>query len=237
MYNRLFRSSVFFLCLIAAAIIFIASPVIANGTPEINLEQGSIDISDGGSFDFGCKQVNSKNDITMTITDDEVPIETDPQGEVQHTYIITSEDGVLNITIPEGTTACDCDGNPLNLITAAVVTDPPPPPPGVNIVGPVFSLGPSGATFDPSITITFTYDPVDIPADVAEADLKLAFYNDTTGEWLVLECTIDTENNIIIAQTSHFSDFTIISGVPLPPLPSPSLISLLLLLKVNPRKR
>jgi hypothetical protein len=222
MLKRISKNTVIILCLITAIFFFIelpAQPVKAATISIIN------DDTNENPYDIIIRGTGLEPappppppppapDETITSTDPETPIETDPEGQVEHTYIITSEDEVLNITIPEGTTALDSEGNPVTLISLLPVPNPPPPPPGVNIVGPVFNLGPSGSTFSPSIEITFSYDPADIPPGVAEADLQLAFYNEATGEWMVMDCVVDTVNHIIRAQTTHFTEYAIVGQLP-----------------------
>ncbi len=40
---------------------------------------------------------------------------------------------------------------------------PPTPPEDFSVIGLVYDFGPNGATFDPPITLTITYDPALIP--------------------------------------------------------------------------
>lgn len=162
-------------------------------------------------------------DDTVTSTEPETPIETDPEGQVEHTYIITSEDGVLSVTIPEGTSALDSNSNPIASISTMSVPDPPLPPPDVSIVGSVFDLEPSGATFNPAIEITFTYDDGNIPSGAVETDLQLAFYDDTSAAWVSLESTVDTANKTVSAQAEHFTNYAII--VQLSPSPADFTVS------------
>ena len=134
-------------------------------------------------------------------------------GEILETIEATSEDGNLTITIPEGTIALDEDGNPLSTLTADVDASPPAPPEGANIIGLAYDFGPEGATFDPPITFTWSYDPADIPEGVAEEDLVIAYYDEEAGEWVELDCVVDTENNIITASVEHFTTFAVIGKV------------------------
>lgn len=101
--------------------------------------------------------------------------------------------------------------------------DPPPPPEGANIIGLTYNFEPSGATFDPPITLEYTYDPATLPEGVAEGDLVVAFYDEATGEWVECECTCDPETHCITACIYHFTCFGIISYVaPAPPTPAPT---------------
>ena len=139
----------------------------------------------------------------------------DSEGKILKTIEATSADGNLTITIPKGTIALNRHGNPLSSLTADIDPSPPDPPEGAHIIGLAYDLGPDGATFDPPITIEYTYDPDEVPEGVAEEDLVIAFYDEDAGEWVECECTVDTETHTITASVSHFTIFAII-GVPKP---------------------
>jgi len=132
------------------------------------------------------------------------------EGKIQETIEATSEDGMLTLTIPKGTIALDEDGNPLESIEATIDESPPDPPEGAHIIGLAYNFKPDGATFDPPITLEYTYDPDALPEGVAEEDLVLAYYDEDTGKWVELECVVDTENNTITASVSHFTTIAII---------------------------
>ena len=135
------------------------------------------------------------------------------EGEILETIEATSEDGMLTLTIPDGTIALDEDGNPLESLEVAVDETPPDPPEDAYIIGLAYDFGPDGATFDPPITLEYTYDPGALPEGVAEEDLVLAYYDEEVGEWVELECVVDTVNNTITADVEHFTTFAIIGAV------------------------
>ncbi|GAI40695.1 unnamed protein product, partial [marine sediment metagenome] len=56
------------------------------------------------------------------------------EGEILSTIEATSADGMLTLTIPEGTIALDEDGNPLEGLEAAIDESPPDPPEGSYII-------------------------------------------------------------------------------------------------------
>jgi hypothetical protein len=94
------------------------------------------------------------------------------------------------------------------------VTDEPPPPEppaDASVIGLVYDFTPDGVSFSPPATLTFTYDPEQIPEGVAEESLVIAVWDEDTGEWVKLECTVDTENHTISAQISHFTTFTVLA--------------------------
>ena len=129
-----------------------------------------------------------------------------------------SADGLLQLTIPEGTVGLTEEGEPLSQISIVPVEYPPPPPEDCNVIGLVYALGPVGATFVPPITVTFTYDESLIPEGVAEENLVIAMWDAASEQWIPLEgCSIDPETNAISGPVSHFTEFTILACIP-PPL-------------------
>ena len=142
----------------------------------------------------------------------------DEEGVFTEDVTAESEDGNVTLEIEDGTTGLTEEGEPLDEISITEMADPPAPPEGASVVGLTYDLKPDGATFNPAITLTFTYDPDDIPAGVDEADLVIAIWDEDAGdagEWVVLEgCTVDPVTNTISAPVSHFTAFAILAYVP-----------------------
>ncbi|GAH66512.1 unnamed protein product, partial [marine sediment metagenome] len=133
----------------------------------------------------------------------------------------TSEDEMLTMTIPEGTIALGEDGKRLKSLQVAVNESPPEPPEDAHVIGLAYDFDPAGATFDPPLTLEYTYDPEALPEGVAW--LVLAYYDEETGEWVELPCTVDPVTHTITASVAHFTTFAIIGTVPpVPPPPPPA---------------
>ena len=146
---------------------------------------------------------------------DLVMFEIDPNsGEIRETTKLTSQDETLTVTIPEGTVALDKDGNPLLTLRIDNDADPPAPPEDAHIIGIAYDLDPAGATFYPAMTLTWKYSPPDIPEGVGEEDLVMAYYDEATGEWVILECVVNTATNIITASVSHLTTFAVLAVPP-----------------------
>ncbi len=60
------------------------------------------------------------------------------------------------------------------------------------------------------ITITLPYSEVDLPAGIAEGKLMGGSWNEASGDWETLPCTVDTTNNTISCQTTHFTTFGLV---------------------------
>jgi len=143
----------------------------------------------------------------------------DQDGRVKRIVDITSEDGALNLVTQKGTFVLDEEGEPLARLEFMVDETPPLPPPEANMVGLPYNFEPDGATFNPPITVTWSYDQSDVPLEVAEEDLVVAYYNEYAGEWVVSLSEVDTINNTITASVSHFTTFAIIAYAGIPPSP------------------
>jgi len=118
-----------------------------------------------------------------------------------------SEDGLCTLDIPAGTVGLTKDLEPLTEVNMVIMDDPPAPPEGASVIGLVYDFGPDGATFDPPITMTFSYEPADVPEGVAEEDMVIAWYDEAAGEWMECECTCDPETNCVTACVCHFTTF------------------------------
>jgi len=126
-----------------------------------------------------------------------------------------SEDGDLIISIPEDTVGKTEDGDPLPSISITKKLSFPNAPEDGAFVGMPYDLEPDGATFDPPITITFTYDPNKLPDGVEPKSLGLAYYDEETKSWVMLDPTsikIDPETNTITAEIDHFTLFGVMAS-------------------------
>jgi len=134
------------------------------------------------------------------------------EGVFTEDVIAESEDGMCELFLEESTIGLTEEGEPLSEISMVEMEEPPAPPEDSNVIGLIYDFGPDGATFDPSITLTWSYDPNDIPEGVAEENLVIAIWDEEAGEWVELEdIIVDPETNTITAKVSHFSAFTILS--------------------------
>ena len=136
---------------------------------------------------------------------------------------VKSESGEAELTIEKDTVGLTEGGQPLSEIWIIEMDKEPATPPADATVVGLYDAGPCGSTFDPPITITFHYDPDEIPERASERDLVIAVWDKDAGKWVTLEgCTVDTVNSTISASVSHFSRYSIIGPIPPPPPPSPS---------------
>ena len=141
---------------------------------------------------------------------------------------IVDEDGVFTsslefecpeceatISIPEGTVALTEEGEPLSSISVTSV-QPPAPPPGSSTIGINADFEPSGATFDPGITLTFEYNPDWLPPGATPENLTIMYYDEsgTPPGWVELgaeDIEIDPVTNTITVRVTHFTVFSVMA--------------------------
>ena len=137
----------------------------------------------------------------------------DEEGVFIKLFTLKSEDEKVNLFIPKGTTGKTKEGEPLSEITITKVKNPPDSPTGTSFIGLTYNFEPDGATFDPPINLTFTYNPFWIPKEVGPENLTVAYWDEDAGRWVELDAediTIDPERNIISCDISHFTYFSVI---------------------------
>ena len=123
---------------------------------------------------------------------------------MQRNVDTTSLDGTMSIHIPSGTEMLDSSDNPLNEIHVESADPPADPPTGYHVLQ-ALDFNPDGATFNPCMEITISFDPSETPSDKI---LVLAFYNETTGEWELIRGIIN-ENDTATFNITHFSVYTL----------------------------
>jgi hypothetical protein len=158
----------------------------------------------------------------------------DSQGVFGQDVTAESADGNVELSIPEDTVGLTADGDPLVQISIFEMEDPPEPPADKKVIGLTYDIGPDGAIFtgDPPVTLSFTYDPDEIPEGVDEEELVIAVWDEDAGEWVELtNISVNPDTNTITGEISHFTAFSVLSPTepaveeapptPTPPTPAP----------------
>jgi len=142
----------------------------------------------------------------------------DSQGRLKNSAQLTSADGKVSLSIDKDTRLLDMDKKPLQHLQFFVTNRLTLSPEKAQIISSVYQFLPEGATADPPLRPTLSYDPKELPKDVSESNIYIAPYNEGTGwgEWSYR--IVDTENHRVTTQVSQFSKFAILS--PLAPAPS-----------------
>ena len=135
-------------------------------------------------------------------------------GTTLDNFFALSDD--ITIHIPEYTKMKGPDGKRLTKLTADQIDAPPSPPEGYQVLA-AFQFDPSGATFDPGITINIKFDPADVAAGQT---VVIAYYNEATGEWQFIEGTITADGQAAFV-IEHCSIFGVLASV-VPAQPTPT---------------
>lgn len=149
------------------------------------------------------------------------PIINSNTGVTQGNARLKTSDGMATLNIPANTRLQTPGGTPVTALTAASLTTAPPNPPPRHTVTLAVDFGPDGATFNPPITVSMTYDPATLPAGAREDKLSVAYWDG--ANWVKLNSTVDTATRTITARISHFTTFGVLAEEVEPaPAPTPT---------------
>jgi len=73
------------------------------------------------------------------------------------------------------------------------------------------TFAPHGIYFNNPIRTEFSYKLAEAKG-FNEEDLRIFYYNETTGIWEYINSTVDTKNKIVIAYLEHFSRYAVAYG-------------------------
>jgi hypothetical protein len=178
----------------------------------------SVGASTGGGGGGGGGGVTSYK-VTLSGLNSPAMVYVNASGVVSAVSRATSSDGILTLNIPAATRMLTKENSAVTTLSAEVLASPPACPSGTALVM-AYNLGPEGAIFNPALTITLTYDPAELPKDVAEKDLYIARYDGV--QWQTLESTVDEAANTVSAKITGFSRYALLGKVTAPPVPVPS---------------
>ncbi|MHB8873816.1 MAG: hypothetical protein ACYC8T_09050 [Myxococcaceae bacterium] len=118
---------------------------------------------------------------------------------------VASADGLLSVTVPPGALGAASDVQVVPITNHA---------PGGR--GDGYRLSPEGQTFSAPVTLTFHYSDAQLTGTAPEA-LGLA-YQDEEGTWRSLKAVaLDASAKTVSVTTTHFSDWSMVSGFQLRP--------------------
>jgi hypothetical protein len=88
-----------------------------------------------------------------------------------------------------------------------------------SFTGIAYDVEPSGATFDPYVTISFTLSEADWNA-LANQDLSIKWYNKATAQWEDLQTTVNPSIRTVSAKITHTTIFGLFTTNPPTPVPT-----------------
>jgi P pilus assembly chaperone PapD len=141
-------------------------------------------------------------------------------GTLMQAVSASSLNSTVTISIAQGSKVHDSNGQAANYISVTLVN--PPPPAGYTMIS-AYNFQPGNITFDPKADITLEYTLAQLPKGVSAANLKIAYFDQTTLQWTVLndsEVSINPVTHKITFSTTHTGIYAIV----VPPLPKTATI-------------
>jgi hypothetical protein len=135
------------------------------------------------------------------------------QGVFSQEINAWSADNKILLRILAGNTGLMSGGAPLTQISIIPEQTPPVSQPGTGLITPLYDFTPAGTTFSVPVTVRFSYDPALIPIGAAETGIRITYYDNTRGVYVVLPSTVDTANHFVSAQITGFSAYTVTCSV------------------------
>ena len=146
-----------------------------------------------------------------------------PAGELTRDVVAKSIDKQVTLTISKGTIAKKALGAPLSWILIQPI-DAPTGASTINVLGQIYNIGPDGATFEPPITLTFNFNPNDVPEGRVPAIHRWdPNANDGEGAWVEIPgSVVDMENGTVSVEIDHFTPYAVLHvAAPTPPTTTP----------------
>jgi hypothetical protein len=144
----------------------------------------------------------------------DTPLDIDSNGIIKNAAKLKTTDGKITLDITAGTKALNSSRSALSQLTAAVMASPPAAPTG-NALIMAYTFGQEGATFDPPLTLSMSYDPTRLPQNVSEKDLYIALVSGTQLQ--PLQSTVDTQAKSVAVKVAGFSSYALLGKVTAPP--------------------
>lgn len=143
-------------------------------------------------------------------------------GTLMQPLSASSLTSIVTISMTQGMKVYDSNGQAVTSLTITMMDPAPPPPEGYTMIS-AFNFLPGGITFDPKADITLEYFSAQLPKGVSEANLKIAYFDQATLQWIILdnsEFEVNPGTNKITFTTTHSGIYAIVA----PPIPKPATI-------------
>ncbi|MBI2829844.1 MAG: hypothetical protein HYX81_01650, partial [Chloroflexi bacterium] len=143
----------------------------------------------------------------------------DIDGKVRDDARVDDSKGRGSLKIDAATKLKGKDGKALLSLTSKDIEKMPAAPQGGAVMSSI-DFGPDGATFEPGISLTMSYDPAKIPSGAKEDDLYIAYWDG--AKWAKVDSKVDKSAKTISASVTHFTAFGVIGVPPAAPPPPPA---------------
>ena len=141
-------------------------------------------------------------EINLLGEKNEFPV--DSQGRLESQVEVSPADDKISLSLHKGTTILDKDTEPISAIYVAIDPNSPPLSENAYIISSVYNLEPQGATFDPHLSLTLSYEPEKLPEGLREKELYIACHDGAKWYTLLYE-RVDTELHSVTTQLHNFN--------------------------------
>ena len=186
-------------------IAFVAAAVIS---PPGNPGPAAVGGTGGGGGTSSAVYTTDAPGATSLDSGKTTKIYTNAEGTITQATLLPSTDGLANVFLGLGIVARNSNGMPLPSISIMrIPVEELPAAPlrdGLSFTGMAYELKPDGATFSPSIPLSFT-----IPQDLGGKEYVIQELDDATGTWQALPGSFNPDTGIITVQVSHLCRFAL----------------------------
>lgn len=157
--------------------------------------------------------------VTVAFITQETASDTVDQTEGGEVELVTETGATASASFPSGavTTSTDVSISSVNETNIALMA---PIPSDLNVIGDLVydfkaeADGQTITTFDQPVTLTFAYTDAQI-SGLDESSVRVYYWDTTQEDWIIFsDYTLDTTNNVITINTSHFTLFAIMASSP-----------------------
>ena len=151
----------------------------------------------------------------------------DNQGNLMNPAKLTSDDGMVSMSIDKDTRLQNNDGSPLSSIQLSIIQEPSFLIEDANLVSPVYYIESHEAAFARPIELTLGYNTESLPSGTREKDICIASYTENEGWKLSSYKLVDESQDLV---SGHINDSGIFAAIfpaledkqpPPPPQPQP----------------
>ncbi|MDD5702544.1 MAG: cohesin domain-containing protein [Dehalococcoidales bacterium] len=137
----------------------------------------------------------------------------DSKGMFKQDVIALSKDSLVEMVVRQDTEVAAFEEQVLDQIAIVDLPQDRDLPEQIIKIGQNYSIEPGGIMIDPPADLTIRYEQSQIPEGVNINDLKIATWDDPTGELVELDSVINTYSQTIQTKVSTFSSYFIVAHI------------------------
>ena len=134
----------------------------------------------------------------------------DNQGNLMNPAKLTSDDGMVIMSIDKNTRLLSNDGSPLSSIQLSIIQEPSFLIEDANLVSPVYYIALQEAAFDRPVKLTLSYNTESLSNGTREKDICIARYTENEGWKLSSYKLVDESQDIV---SGHIYDSGIFAAI------------------------